>query len=235
MGGVFTSLEKDLNTATEEMENAPTADVASRARESMAEVIRISKISTHLKGGCKKSLNHSAVVAAASTEILRTRADAKESDSEALRQVKTLRRELQEVKREAQNAKEEAARLRKELAARDTMKRGSDKQRRVYVLDADEDEDNNPPTRSHAIERAGNETAEKTAETSTMEGDTLSVDDATETTWAGTQVLDGGDDERRKREICLLRRSTHRRFDHRSGVKLKSLKTAPWWDIGSGW
>lgn len=147
MSEIFSSLERDTEKATEEMENSPTADVANRARESMAEVLRIARISKNLQGGCVKALKHSAVVATASAEVLRTRADKKESNTDSFKQVKALRRELEAVKHEMQTARREAEALRKELAVeRATRKRGTGGQGRTRIVDDDdEDDDSSPP------------------------------------------------------------------------------------------
>lgn len=100
-GQVFSKVERDLEEAVEEMENTPTADVAQQARKCMAEVLKVAKGSKNLQGGYVRILKHAAVVGAATAEVLRTRADSSESDSNAFRQ-------LDSVKREAQAAREEA-------------------------------------------------------------------------------------------------------------------------------
>jgi len=54
---------------------APTADIASRVREAQAEVVRISKISSNLKGRPTKALKVSASLTMGLVDILRNRAD----------------------------------------------------------------------------------------------------------------------------------------------------------------
>lgn len=103
-----------MEEAVKEMENSPTADVAQQARKCMAEVLKVARGSRNLQGGYVKILKHAAVVGAAPAEVLRTRADSSEPDSEAFRQLKAIRRELDSVKRDAQSAREEAKRAKKE-------------------------------------------------------------------------------------------------------------------------
>lgn len=100
-GQIFSKVERDLEEAVEELENAPTVDVAQQARKCMAEVLKVARGSKNLKGQCVKILKQAAVVGAASAEVLRTRADGSESESDAFRQIKALRKELEGVKREA--------------------------------------------------------------------------------------------------------------------------------------
>lgn len=113
-GQIFESLERDLDDAVEELSDAPTADVASQARKCMAGVLKATKCSKNLKGGIRKIINHAAVKGAASTEVLRTRADSSGSDHEATRQIKELKRELEKIRVEAQSAREEATRAKEE-------------------------------------------------------------------------------------------------------------------------
>lgn len=148
-GQIFSKVETAVEKAVEEMENTPTADVANQARKCMAEVLKVAKSSKNLKGGYVRILKQAAVVGAASVEVLRTRADSSESDSDPLRQLKVMRRVLDSVKREAQTAREEVERakkeaetLRKELAeAKAQRERGNGRRREVIA----DDEDSPPP------------------------------------------------------------------------------------------
>lgn len=100
----------------EELENAPTEDVAQQARQSMVEVWKVATTSKNLKGGYVKMLKQAAAVGSAAAEVLSIRADNSEpDDNNALRQIKALRRELERTKREVQTAKDEAERTKKEM------------------------------------------------------------------------------------------------------------------------
>lgn len=103
-------MKLDLETAIEDLMLNPTADVASRARQSLDSVTRMSK---NLKGGCIKKLKQAAVLSTAALEVLRTWADNK-SNSDVPRQIRALKEELEKTK-EAMEAKEEAEKLRKKL------------------------------------------------------------------------------------------------------------------------
>lgn len=149
-GQLFSRLEKDLETAIEEMENTPTADVANQARSCMAQVARVAKGSKNLQGGYVKLLKQAAVVGAATAEVLRTRADKGEDEKEISRQLRAMRSELAEVRREAQLAREEADALRKELAEEREKARGKTR-RRVIV---DDDSPPPSPTRNKAKSKA---------------------------------------------------------------------------------
>lgn len=85
----------------DELENAPTEDLAQRARDSMANVWKVARNSKNLKGVYVKELKQAAAVGAASMEILCTRMESNNSEGDALRQIKALRRELERTKREA--------------------------------------------------------------------------------------------------------------------------------------
>lgn len=79
---------------------------------------------------------------AASAEILRTRADSSEPDSDASRQIKALRKELDSMKHEIQAAREREEALRRELAEAKTQMKRVTRRRRG----ATEDDDDPPPT-----------------------------------------------------------------------------------------
>lgn len=116
-GQVFANIERDLEAAIEEVEYSPTADLASRARDCMAQVMKVAKGSKNLQGGYVKLLKQAAVMGAATAEVLRTRADrGGENDSDLSRQVKNMSRELAVVKREVLAAREEAEYLRRKLS-----------------------------------------------------------------------------------------------------------------------
>lgn len=141
-GQVFSKLESDLERAMDDLGEAPTADLASRARECMAEVIKVAKGSRNLQGGYIRILKNAAVIGSATAEILRTRADAiSGTDSPDVPvQLRELRSELERVKREARVAREEAVkanteadRLRKELVEVMRRTRG---RRRTFIRDS---------------------------------------------------------------------------------------------------
>lgn len=138
---VLSNVDRAVEDMREELEHAPTEDVAQRVRQSMAQVLRIAKSSRNLKGTAAKVLKTAVVVGSASAEVLRLRADSEVSEGNALGEVRTLRRELELVKREARTAKEEAAKanaeaekLREEL--KDVKKSGRSR-RRVRAVIAD--------------------------------------------------------------------------------------------------
>lgn len=194
LGQIFSNMESDMETALEEMANSPSADVANRSRECMAEVMRVVKSSKNLKGTSVKTLKHAAVVGAASIEVLHTRVDKNETDNEAFRQVKALRKELDSVKRDAQTAREEVVTLRKELeAARAATKRGNRRRAKMF----EDDEDDGPPSQATNRERANHGSAENAAGTTPPTEDIQIMED----TGAETPVPTEYDDERRKREI----------------------------------
>lgn len=143
-GQIYTRVEADLDDAMEELSDAPTADVAHRARECMAEVIKVAKGSRNLQGGYVRILKHAAVVGSASTEILRSRADSNSGsdNGDASRQLKALKRELRLVRQEAKQAREEAAKAKEEAEAlRNELieirgKRGNRTRSRIYYGDS---------------------------------------------------------------------------------------------------
>lgn len=76
----------DLENAVENMKQNPTADVASRAREGMVEVLRVARKSKNLHGLCVKDLKMAAVRGAEALEVLRSRAD-NDSDNDVPRRL----------------------------------------------------------------------------------------------------------------------------------------------------
>lgn len=115
-GQIFSRMGAELDEAMDEIADDPTADIAHRARECMAEVLKVAKGSRNLQGGYIKILKHAAVMGSASTEVLRTRADInyESEEGDPKWQIRVMRRELEQVKREAQQAKEEAAKAKEE-------------------------------------------------------------------------------------------------------------------------
>lgn len=107
--------EPSVEEKREELELAPTVDVAQRARESMIEVWRVATISRNLKGNLVSVLKQAAAVGTASAEVLCQRADNHEPNDDTLRELRELRRQLERTKREAQSAKEETDRTREEV------------------------------------------------------------------------------------------------------------------------
>lgn len=187
---VFTKEERDLEDVVEKLENTPTADVAQKGRTCMAEVLKVAKGSRNLKGDYVRILKQATVMGTASMEVLRTRADCGEADSDALRQIKALRRELDDTKREARIAREEAEALRAELAeAKAQASRGSGRQRGRVIED-----DKDSPTPSPIRTRGSKARAEKVNAT---EDAAMEIDDA------GAKVPETPeyDDVRRKKEI----------------------------------
>lgn len=117
----------DLDETIKEMKQGPTADLASRAREGMMEIIRIAKVSSSIKGDLRKHLKTAAVSATAVVEVLRTWADCP-SDSDIPRQMRVMREELEKAKQEAARASKETEKLRREMAnLRDKKERRSRK------------------------------------------------------------------------------------------------------------
>lgn len=152
-GQLFSKLERDLEKAIEELENAPTADIANQAREFMAQVVRVAKGSKNLQSKYVRLLKQAAVMGAATTEILRTRADRGESDSEISRLLKVTRKELADVRREATSTREELDSLRKELA--EEREKGKRMSRRRAVID-----DSPPPSPERTVWRKAPETGD---------------------------------------------------------------------------
>lgn len=144
-GRLYSSILNDVEDAVEKFEYNTTADVAERVRHHMTEVVRVAKSSRNLQGGYQKILKHAAVIGVASAEVFRTRADRDGTDSEALREIKALRRELEVSRQEAKTAKEEAEEakkmaeaLREELVKAGVHRRRGDVRRRVI------DDDDSP-------------------------------------------------------------------------------------------
>lgn len=131
----------------EELENAPTEDIAQRTMEGMAEVWRVATVSKNIKGNLVKALKQAAAIGTASAEVLSQRAGNKEpEENESRKQIRTLRRELELIKREAQAAKEEADRTKREMAElrkelEEARRRGENKGRVRAVI-----EDSPPPS-----------------------------------------------------------------------------------------
>lgn len=111
---LYSNMGLDLKDAIDEMKQNPTSDIASRARESMDEVLRTAKKSKNLKGTVIKDLKNAAVLGAAALEVLRSRAD-NSKDNDIPGQMVSLRKELDTARNEASLAREEAAALCKEL------------------------------------------------------------------------------------------------------------------------
>lgn len=130
---LYTSMKLDLDTAVEDMKMNPTPDVASRARESLDEVLRVARISRNLNGGCVKALKQAAVLSTATVEVLRTRADDKldKLGADVSRQIRTLGKELEKARREAKESQEEMKRMRLEL---EEMKRTKERMGRARVI-----------------------------------------------------------------------------------------------------
>lgn len=134
LGEVFAREDRRVDAFAEKLEYAPTADVASRSREHMAEVLRVATTSRNLQGSFVKILKQAAACGVAATEVLRTRADRGEGDDETSWQIRAMRRELAEAKRDAQTARAEAESLRRELAA-EKERGGRATRRRAIIVD----------------------------------------------------------------------------------------------------
>jgi len=109
----------DPDDRMDEASLAPTADLASKIREAQAEVVRISKVSSNIKGNLQRALKKSASITLTGLEILRTRADknAERTGSEELRRMREQLEKLSsaqismdakiiELKEEVEKAKE---------------------------------------------------------------------------------------------------------------------------------
>jgi len=127
----------------------PTADIASKIREAMAEVVRVSKISRHLQGPMQRALRVAASTTMGLADVLRTRADetAEATGNEELRQlrervarlvseqertnslVQSLREEVVRTKEEATTAKQKAKAVRMEL--QNSIKKNEELRRRL--------------------------------------------------------------------------------------------------------
>lgn len=193
-GRIIANVERNVDAFVEKMEFAPTADVAQRTREQMAEVIRVANSSKHLNGVCIKILKQAAACGMAATEVLRTRADSGESPSEGdiLWQLKAMRRELEDAKQEARAAKEETEALRKELA--EAQQRRGRGRRRAIVDDSDYSPTPSPATGT----RPHGEIAEEPTTAAPMDEDTPMGTDGAE---MGESTTPTYSDERRKKEI----------------------------------
>jgi len=88
--GILKSSRLNPDSDAEKLEHNPTCDIASRIREAQAEVVRISKISSNLKGDLQRALRVSASLTLGAIEVLRTRADhvAKKTGHEEVRALK---------------------------------------------------------------------------------------------------------------------------------------------------
>lgn len=216
-GQIFSRLERDLETAIEEMENSPTADLANQAREHMAQVARVAKSSDHLQGSYVRLLNQAAVMGAATAEVLRTRADRGENDSEISRQLKAIRKELADVKREAIAAREEADLLRKELAERERGRRIS---RSRAIVD-----DSPPPTpeRGSAGRKAyeAEDTDEPPGMVEVPPMETELASEAPPPERRGFMTMPRG-----RRKFSLRGRNGYRRSVQPCGVRSRSWRTA---------
>lgn len=172
----------------DELDHAPSVDLAHRARESMAEVWRIASISKNLKGTCVHSLKQAAAVRAASMELLSHRAENNDPEGDALKQIKSLRRELEQTKHEAQAAKEEAAKAKQEaekLRKEMTEVKGSGRPRR-RARPLIEDSPTPSPFPPLPQDTREDDAAESIASTGEMEVDDLTPN--TEPAEAGEQV-----------------------------------------------
>lgn len=69
-GEIFASEDRRVDAYAEELERAPTADVAHQSRNHMAEVLRVANTSKNLQGGFIKILKQAAACGVAATEIL---------------------------------------------------------------------------------------------------------------------------------------------------------------------
>lgn len=129
-GELYSSMKLDLDTAIEDIKDNPNADIASRARESLDDVLRVCKRSKNLKGDCIRDLKQAAVLASAVVEVLRSRADGGMSRDTAL-QISSFRKTLEQTRKENKEAQDEIVRLRKEL---DEIKSSGPRERRRAVI-----------------------------------------------------------------------------------------------------
>jgi len=115
----------------EEAALAPTADIASQAREAQAEVIRISKISSNLKGDLQRALRVSASLTMGLVDVLRTRADstgAKTGEEELRR----LREHVEKLSKAQEGVDDRLNALKNELeVAKSQIKREKEKRERA--------------------------------------------------------------------------------------------------------
>jgi len=85
--GILKGSRLDPDSDAEKLAHNPTSDIASRIREAQAEVVRISKVSSNLKGDLQRALRVAASLTLGAIEVLRTRADktAKKTGQEEVR------------------------------------------------------------------------------------------------------------------------------------------------------
>jgi len=122
----------------------PTADLASRIREAQAEVVRVSKISSHLQGPLQRTLRAAASLTIDLTAVLWTRADgtAETTGSEELRRlreqvakliseqektnatIQTMREEMTKANEAAEMARQKTKAVRQEL--QDAIRRNNE-------------------------------------------------------------------------------------------------------------
>jgi len=122
----------DPEDKMDEASLAPTAVLANDIREAQAEIVRISKVSSNLKGTFQKALKAAASITLTGLEILRTRADttAERTGSEEMRKMREQSEKLREKLSSAQismdakliELREEVEKAR-ELARTETIKK----------------------------------------------------------------------------------------------------------------
>lgn len=142
-GELLSNMGIDLDEAVYDMKQDPIADIASRGREKMIEVLRVARKSKNLNERYKKDLK---VLGAAALEVLHTRADCP-TDSDVSRQLRAIKEELAKTKAEALRANEEAERLRKEIA-KSREKREKGRSRRTNRIDSSSASTSSSPDRT---------------------------------------------------------------------------------------
>lgn len=111
---LFQAVKLDLEEAIDEAKHNPSGDLASRARKLLAKVLKVSKTCSNMQGKQRGALKKAALVATATVEVLRTRADfGPETDTSV--QLQALKDQLEESERERRRALERINSLEKTL------------------------------------------------------------------------------------------------------------------------
>jgi len=105
----------DPEESAEKAAMDPTPDLANQIREAQAEVVRISKVSSHLQGPLQKSLREAAALTMGLTDVLRTRAH-EVSERTGKEELRMLREQISKLTKEQERTNEVISSLREELA-----------------------------------------------------------------------------------------------------------------------
>lgn len=170
----------------------------------MKEVLVTARVSKNLKGTAQKVLKHAAIVASATLEVLRTRAECP-SDTDVEGQLRRMKEELVKARQEASQAREELNKLRAEIEELKNSKKGNTGGGSKILSDSS---DSSPKVHTRELRKRKKKGSPKKEKEKTAEPDSGKVEAPMEIDFPEVPLREShttiellGDDETRRKEI----------------------------------